>query len=81
MVEISEERRAKNRNAVKKQIAEKKRITVEQRDTLDKLYVRACRAVDMVTLHAVRRDKLTKVLTQKNYLDFIRVSDRLMESF
>lgn len=81
MVEISDARRTINLKNKKKAIAEKKAATIQQRTVLDALFARACRAVNMTTLEAVRRDKFTKVLTQKNYTDFIRVVDRLMESF
>lgn len=81
MVISIEDRKIINRKQKKKAIAEKKAATIQQRTVLDALFARACRAVNMTTLHAVRRDKFTKVLTQKNYLDFIRVVDRLMESF
>lgn len=81
MLTISDERRKANKMAAQKAIADKKKHTIQQREALDALFARACRAVELKTLYAVRRDKLTKVLTQRNYLTFIRVVDRLMESF
>ncbi|MBT6225470.1 MAG: hypothetical protein HOI47_02310 [Candidatus Scalindua sp.] len=78
---ITDDRKRINRKHRDRDIAIKKKDTNQQREAMDKLYCRACRAVDMVTLNSVRRDKLTKILIQKNYADFIRVVDRLMESF
>jgi hypothetical protein len=81
ILEITADRKRINKEKKNKEIANKKAYTILQRETLDKLYALACRAVELKTLYSIRRHPLTKKLSQKSYLDFIRVVDRLMESF
>lgn len=61
-------------------IVKKCNITRLQNNTIESLYVLACKAPDLKSLYALRRCRETKILTPQNYSKFVRVLDRLMES-
>lgn len=54
--------------------------TRRQNQTLDCLYLLACKAPDLESLYVLRASRETKVLTRINYAKFILLLDRLMES-
>lgn len=78
---LTEERKALNVRRTKRIKMKKNNATRLQNTTLDALYILICKAPDLKSLYALRRCRETKHLDKPSYSKFIRVLDRLMESF
>jgi len=78
---ILEKKIARSEKKRKEGIAEKKKITVDQRERLDKMFAMVCRTVSFRDLCAIRNHKDTKKLNRQNYAKFIRVVDKLTEAY